>query len=595
MFEEKKARFSIFRASFLVLIAILAFGGFLRTYHFPDWLHFELDQARDARVVDNATMNGPGELTLLGMKAGGTSLRLGPGFYYLEYLSGLIFGDDPQGLATFIPILSVLSIGLFYLFSRRFFGVALSLGLTLLFAVSVYLVMYGRFAWNPNPIPFFALLGFYALLRSVEPGAKYPGRWFVLSAFAIGLSTHLHFLAFLSLPVVGAIFLLVRRPKFSWRAWLIAFAAFFVLYVPVALNEIETDGANSKAFFRAVTEKSSKEEHSLPAKLVKNVIEHGLGYLVVTTGYEGGDFFRFKYDETGIRTTCNARCQNGWIVGAGSIVVFALGFLALVALWWREHDRKKSDMLLLAGIWFAVGFLLFLPLSYGISPRFFLVTAPIPFLFLGFLSVAAMRICPWKKTMQMFVAIGITGLVLSNLWYLSARFRQLSIASTEAISTPADRILKEKTRVTFEQQERIVAYLKERSEASGSPIYMWSEPEHRRALKYLLERAGVQNDVLGIGRVYEEGIFVLILRSGSDLYDGMKKYLTKYDVVTMHSYGTLTMIEFSPKPEAIEAKRQVFKDSGKVNDNPSALPRYTWREWWERKNDSSNDDPEDEE
>lgn len=590
MAAKKEVFARIFGSPIVWLVLIIALGGFLRVHNFSDWLHFELDQSRDARVVDDAVEDGPGELTLLGMKASGSSLRLGPGFYYLEYLSALVFGGTPEGMAAVIPMLSIASIGLFYLLARRLFGTRLTLGLTLLFSVSEYLVMYGRFAWNPNPIPFFSLLGFYALLRSVEPHAKHSGRWFVLSAFAIGFATHLHFLAFLALPTVAAIFLLIRRPRFSGKAWGAALAAFFIFYVPVVLNEIETDGANSKAFLKAVTEKSSKEEHSLSAKLVKNTVEHGLGYLVLSSGYEGGDFFRFKKTEDGITTECNARCQNGWIYGAGSMIVFALGLLSLAFLWWKTREREKSDVLLLSGIWFSVTFLLFLPLAYDFAPRFFLVVAPIPFLLLGFLAEAATRILPWKKAVLIATVAGIAGLTFSNLWYLSARFSQLAAAPSESISTPADRILKERTRVTLEQQRDIVSYLKGRSDESGWPVYMHSEPEHRRALKYLLERAGVQNDQLTTGNIYQEGIYVLILRSGSDLEDGMEKYLERYDVVARHPFGTLTMIEFRPKPEFIQAKRQTFDpDPGKVSDNPTALPRYTWKEWWERKNDTTND------
>lgn len=594
MTAKKEAFARIFASPVIWLILIITLGGFLRLHEFSDWLHFELDQSRDARVVDDAVLSGPGELTLLGMKAGGTSLRLGPGFYYLEYVSALLFGGTPEGMAAIIPILSIASIGLFYLLARRFFGTRLTLGLTLLFSVSAYLVMYGRFAWNPNPIPFFSLLGFYALLRSVAPGALHPGRWFVLSAFAIGFATHLHFLAFLALPTVAFLFLLVRRPRFSGKAWGAAIAAFLVFYVPVVLNEIETGSANSKAFFKAVTEKSSKEDHSLSAKLVKNTIEHGLGYLVVTSGYEGGDFFRFKKTEDGITTECNARCQNGWIYGAGSMIIFALGLLSLGFLWWKTREREKSDVLLLSGIWFSVTFLLFLPLAYGFAPRFFLVTAPIPFLLLGFLAEATTRLLPWKKAAIAVTVAGIAGLTFSNLWYLSARFDQLALAPSEAISTPADRILKEKTRVTLEQQRLIIGFLKEYSDRTGHPVYMHSEPEHRRALKYLLERAGVENDQLTTGNIYQDGIYVLILRSGSDLYDGMEKYLERYDVIARHPFGTLTMIEFRPKPEFVRAKRQSFEpEPAKVIDNLTALPRYTWREWWERKNDTTNDEEED--
>ena len=39
---------------FIILLAVLAIGIFLRSYHFADWLHFELDQSRDAKVIDLA-------------------------------------------------------------------------------------------------------------------------------------------------------------------------------------------------------------------------------------------------------------------------------------------------------------------------------------------------------------------------------------------------------------------------------------------------------------------------------------------------------------------------------------------------------------
>src|SRR3989344_2156954 len=105
----------------VALLAILLLGFFLRAYNFSDWLHFELDQSRDARVIDAALVGGPGELTLLGPKAGGTFLRLAPGFYYLQYISGLIFGGTPSGIAVVVMLLSVCSLPFFYLLLRRYF------------------------------------------------------------------------------------------------------------------------------------------------------------------------------------------------------------------------------------------------------------------------------------------------------------------------------------------------------------------------------------------------------------------------------------------------------------------------------------------
>lgn len=593
MQEKSKGIFRVFRSPLFWLVLILTFGAFLRLYHFSDWLHFELDQSRDARVIDDATLGGPGELTLLGMKASGSSLRLGPGFYYLEYVSALLFGDTPQGMAFFVPLLSIASIGLFYLFARRFFDPWVSLGLAALFSVSEYLVMYGRFAWNPNPIPFFSLLGFYALLLSVAKDTKHPRRWFVLSAFAIGFSTHLHFLAFFALPAIALLFLLVKRPRFPLKTWGLAFLAFFILYVPVVLNEIETNGANGKAFIETISEKSTKEAYSLPNKFIKNVVEHGLGYGVVLSGYEQAGFFSVKLENGGVTLKCDARCENGWGKGAMGIAflmlsVIAMGFLARPS---RALTRERSDMLLLSFLWFAVSFLLLLPLAYDFSPRFFLIAAPLPFLFLGFIFEAFRKVLPSRVVLHVLFFTLLFLLSGYNVYSIGNRFEEIRLAPSVSISTPTDRILKEHTRVSLTQQEMIVAYLKGYADRTGYPVYMHSEPEHRRALKYLLERAGVENHVLGTGDTYIEGIYVLILRSGSDLQDGMEKYLDRFEVVQKKSFGTLTLIEFRPKPEHVRGVRQEFPPEGtQLSDNPKAFPRYTWREWWDRKNDAKNDE-----
>lgn len=589
-FSARESVVRIGRSEIFWLIVILAVGMFLRFYHFSDWLHFELDQARDALVVREAILGGPGELTLLGMKAGGTSLRLGPGFYYLEYLSALLFGATPQGIATVVPILSVASVLLFHLFARRVFRVPLALMLTALFAVSEYLVSYGRFAWNPNPIPFFSLLGLYALLRSVSSGERYPGRWFILSAFAIGFATHLHFIAFLVLPTVALLFLLVCRPHFSVKSWGAAVFAFLLFYMPVALNEMESGGANSKAFIGALTEKSSKEARSPVEKLIRNGVEHGLGYLVVTTGIEDGGFPEIELHRDGtVHLDCDTKCQHGKVAGTVAVGVTGLSLLSLGFLWFRIRERQRSDVFLLTGIWFVVTFIVLTPLSYGFAPRFFLVQAPIPFLLIGFLIESIRISLPHGTKVAHMATVALLFLVGLNLFGIAARFDELARSSTEAVDSPADRILKEKIRVPLVLQTNIVSYLKERSVETGYPVYLQSEPEHRRALKYLLERDGVW--VPSQTGVYEEGIYALVIRSQSDLADGSKKYEERYDTFKTTPFGTLTLIEFRPKAGTEDGVRQ-SRDDAKAKGGGVALPRLTWREWWQGRNDAGNDNEE---
>lgn len=564
----------------LALLGILCVGFFLRSVHFSDWLHFELDQARDARVIDAAAEGSFFDLPLLGPKAGGTFLRLGPFFYVFQYVSGLVFGMDPVGYALGVMILSVAAVGAFFLLARRFFSDRLSFGLTALFSVSAYFVMYGRFAWNPNPLPFFILAGFYALLRSVDAHESRRGVWFGAGAALLGMASQLHFLAFITLPVLVASFLLIRRPKYSWKAWLSVFGIIGVLYLPVALNEIETQGQNSREFVMAITKKSTKEDHGLPEKFLRDVSEHGLANLVITTGFEGGTFPALRIENGTLTSLCLNRCDEGKWYGVVAVCVSVFSVLTLLFFWWRERERTKSDFLLLVLLWIGITFVVFLPLSYGVAPRFFLLSGPFFLFSFGTLLLSVERLIHRHHIGRIINSCVMVLLIGSNLFFLSGRFHELAQAGTDAVESAPDRILKERIRVTFAQQQAIVSFLEARSRATGYPVYMWSEPQHRRALKYLLERRGVENAVLGFDGIYRQGVYFLILRAHSNHEDALLKYRTAYTIGPKTDFGTLVAFELVPKPEAYIGERQDF--SLKKPSDSSAPPRYTWREWFDR-------------
>jgi 4-amino-4-deoxy-L-arabinose transferase-like glycosyltransferase len=579
------------RTIFFLLAAVTAFGFFLRAYHFSDWLHFELDQARDARIVDDGLRGDFFDLPLLGPKAGGTTLRLPPGFYYLEYLSATIFGGTPYGMAMLGMILSALSVPLFYLFTRRYFSVRLALLLALLFSVSEFFVMYGRFAWNPNLIPFFALLGFYALLRAADHEEQHKERWFVVAAFGLALAMQMHSLAFVAIPLITGAFLALRRPRLSWKAWLGAAVVVSILYLPMVLNETETGWANAKAFIHATTEKSTKNDHSLVEKAFRDVAEHAMHGTVILTGFEGTTFPVIDfYTKEGkfVGWACDARCDRGKWYGVAAVLTLLASLFALATLWFRESVRRKSDFLLLSGLWFAVAFCLFLPLSYDMAPRFFLVSGPVFFVLIGALLFALKSLFGERKIGRQIVFWAVIALVLSNLSSIQTRFDEIDRSQTEAIDSPPDRILKERIHVTLAQQERIVDFLEGRSQETGYPVYMWSEPQYRRALKYLMEKRGIENAVLGFDGVYREGVYYMILRAQSDLEDAVAKYRVGYEIGQTTSFGTLVAVELFPKPETIQAVRQDFSKP-KLNDS-QGLPRYTWREFFSKGSASSVDD-----
>lgn len=564
------------------LVAIILVGGVLRFYQFEPWLHFELDQSRDAIVIDQGFEGNFFDLPLLGPKAGGTFLRLGPAFYYLQYVSGLVFGADPAGIAFFIPILGTLAILFVYLMLRRAFSRFESLSLSLLFAVSLYAIMYSRFAWNPNLLIFFMPAGLYALLRAVAGDEKYPGRWFLGAVALLTLATQFHFLAFLALPIITVIFLVLKRPRFSLKIWGLAVVTVLFLYLPMILNESKAGFTNTQEFLGAVTEKSSKEEHNILEKGVRDATEYSQAAIVVLTGFEGSAIPAVILTRAEIGTTCRDKCDDGKPYGITGFILMALSLLALV--WTRFRGRNQlsqssKDFYDLTIIWFGVSFLIFLPLSYGVAPRFYLLVTPLFFILLGILVKTATSKLSARNQMISFGAI-VTLFVASNLYFINHRFSELERAKSEAVDNAPDRILKEQVRVTLEQQRLVADFFRERQDATGYTIYMYSDPQYRRALKYVMAEKQVQNDVISLSKVYKQGEYYLVLRHRDDYEPSLRKYREVYDIGEFRSFGTLVVIPLIPKADKITAERQESFES-EDSSTPAAAPRYTWREFFQ--------------
>lgn len=579
--------------SFILTLLILLGGG-LRLIHFPSLLHFELDQARDARIIDGAFQGNVSDLPLLGPRAGGTSFRLPPVFYYLEYGSALLFGDTPAGMAFFIPLLSTGAILFFFFLMWRYFSMGISLGLSALFAFSPFFVLYGRFAWNPNPLPFFLLLGSWSLLKAVDTTEKRPSLWFLIATLSLGIASALHSLAFVGIPALVFFFLLWKRPRFSWKIWLSVVAIIAILFLPVVLNEIETGGQNSREFLKAVSGKSTKNDHSLLAKTAKNVLEQTVWGVAMVSGYEHAELPSFKTAPRDI--ICGEKCRVGLPYGTLALFLFATAFLFFVLRVWKTEKGKEKDFLVLSFLWFFLFFIMLMPIAYDYAPRFFLLLTPLPFLFLGILAQEFQAFFPQSKGVKVLLLLFLMALIISNVFFTGRRLEALAEAPTTPVPVlGADRILNDKARVTLEEQNLIVGHMEKRLRETGYPIFMYSEPQHRRALKYLLEKRGLQNAVLDVDGIYREGVYFLIIRSLSNLDNGIAKYREKYDEIDREQFGTLTLFEFRPKADLDILEKKDFTPLPPTPPETSRFaPRYTWREWWTRQGAMPEDDTLDE-
>ena len=564
-----------------IFLAVFALGIFLRAYNFTPWLHFELDQSRDASLISEAVEKGAGELPLLGPRAAGSFLRLGPAFYYIEYIFAKIFGDTPQGSALAVLFFSILSIPLFYVFIARYFNKKLSLGLTLLFSVSLFMVTYSRFAWNPNLIPFFALAVSYFLLKAVDKKEKRKNWYLLVSAIFLGILIQFHFLALIITPLAIAIFLIIKRPKIKFKFWLASILAIIILNVPMIVNEIKTGGDNAKQFMEVVAKKSTKEKHALVEKAFENYLEHSLNYWTIISGSQRGELFRVESvngSNIKLDIKCGRSCRDNLLQGMLALLVFTAGLLSLAIKLAKERNIARKDFLTFNAIYFAVAFIIFTPLAFKLSPRFFLVTAAIPFALLGLLLERFSYLAKDKnKTAIIIIAI----LAVLNLFFTYKFFEELRLAPSKNIEIGRDKILKQKTRITLEQQKQIVDYLESFYQKNNCPVFYKGQNEFHRAFAYLLDKRRIPRDGISKSKICRQGNYFLIIRAQSDIQYYRGKYENYFNFISKKEFGTLTVFKLTPKENSITKEAinpsELKRDEAENNKREKSR-RYRWKE-----------------
>lgn len=398
---------------YIWLLALITLVGiFFRTYNFYDWMSFNSDGVRDAILVSHPIEEGIGQLPLLGPRAGGTQLHLGPIFYYFEYISGFIFqSTNPAVLALPFLLFSILTIPLFFFFLREYFSIKLSLALTAIMSVCYMAVEYGRFAWNPNATPFFTILFMFALLRAYASEKK-RYLWLAISGGSLAIATQLHFSAFLGLPIIFVLFAALNCRKTVkmnvWKSALAFFGTIFIFYIPVFVFEFLTHGKNTALLLDAVSDKGSS--HRTIFEMIREDVNIFSKYFLwILAGIVDGK----KWQE---------------ILSAAFILA---GTAANVFLFWKEADEKRKRFLGLSLIFMLVFFGLYVPLAFDITrSRFFLPIIMMPFLLFGYL-VAFARQLGFRQKWRPAIAIVIAVLILGNIRSTLAWFSNMNASQTE--------------------------------------------------------------------------------------------------------------------------------------------------------------------
>lgn len=543
------------------LIVSITFAGiFLRAYNFSDWLHFETDQVDDVLITEPAADNGLGDMALLGPKAGAKLLRLPSGFYNLEYLSAKIFGNTPPAHALPVLFFSCLAIPVFYIFSRQYFSRFISFLLLTPFSFSFYLVLYSRFSWNPNLLPFFMLFSLLALYKSITLPKEESGRWFLLLAASFGFASQLHYNALFILGAIILATLLIKRPYFNWKIWTVSAGIVLFLYFPFIVHEIKTGGYNTKLFFLkiddGIIDETNKE--GPPTKLIQN-FRYGAGeFYLILTGDDRINKGHLKGNSLGL--SCKS-CRKDFPYRLAGYVFYSLGFSLLLYSFLKEKESARKNFLLINLLWFTFSFLYFWKLLINklyIYPRFFLLVSPLPFLFWG---LVLKNITIKKHKLTCAIGIILTVLIAwSNLTKLKDHYSALNNVPRTEYDIETEDIFPNTNRLTLSLQKEIVREIIER-ERENQPVYLLSDSEYEPVYWYFLNRIGIGywkdlDMMIRQGYLFREGSYFIIARTNElDEKDWQKK-LSYFDVLDEKNFGSITFLEAKPKEEFIKEEIQ---------------------------------------
>ena len=519
-------RWIIDHRSVLIISMIVLFGAFLRFYDFTDLLRFNNDQVRDLKIINS--MISDHEFPLLGPKAGGTTFKLGPAFYYLMYGSALIFGNTPQGAALFIPILSTLSIILFYMLVKKYYANDLALIITLLYATSFYMIKYSRFAWNPNVIPFF-LCAFFLVLLSTFHSTHTTGSWqnYIALGIVTGIGMQLHTTLLIILPIIilcTYIFKCIQAKKIHFLKISCTLLCIGLLFVPMIVSDIRAHGANISAFFVGSEKKSTTRR-----SIVENIALDAQFFIQSST-----------YIITGFEPTINWLnvkkhiSEHNYTQIALALMCTMIFILCFTLLLYQKRKMLPTEVQKRSLYYLFIGtallcFIIFIPVAHEITTRFFIILVFFPFILIGALMHAIQNTFS-KKIGHVLITFCILGIVISNI---TAYVRAFDLSRTSVSSTVYGGI-------SLMELHESIAYMAHNT--TLPKVYMLPN-SYSQSFRYIAQETGTPLTTKSVGNIplQTNVFFVSDKPQKMTLSKSLNKCFTIIDTQTFGRFRTFTL------------------------------------------------------
>ncbi|MBI3396992.1 glycosyltransferase family 39 protein [Candidatus Woesebacteria bacterium] len=309
---------------FIVLLFILFIAALFRLYKIDQYMTFLGDEGRDVIIVRRFLVEH--HIMLIGPGTSIGNMYLGPLYYYLMAPVLFLFNFSPVGPAVQIAVLGVFTVYLVWLMSREWFGRVAAFVAASLYAISPVVITYSRSSWNPNIMPFFAIICIYSLWKIFKYSEWI---WLLVLGISFAFVLQSHYLGLLLLPVILVYWFLtyfkikthIPKPKFLtkelFKNTLLAMLLFFSLMSPLVFFDARHGWNNFNALKLFLTERQTTVSAN-PIKNLPNIFP--IFNKSVTRLVAGGDV----------------------TFGTVASVVLGVGLLWLVVTYLRREGSKTS-------------------------------------------------------------------------------------------------------------------------------------------------------------------------------------------------------------------------------------------------------------
>jgi len=354
----------------VIITLILFLGAFLRLYKIDQYMTFLGDEGRDAIIVRKLLLNF--DLVFVGPGTSVGNMYLGPLYYYMMAPALLFANFNPVGPSIMVALLGVATVFFVWFITKKWFGKTGAFIAAILYAISPVIIIFSRHSWNPNIMPFFALITIYSLWK-IWQEHKWKWLWVLGIAFAFVLQSH--YLGLILLPIIFIFWLLTLRDLYMekiasrkielgkyFKNSLILLLFFIGLMSPLIMFDAKHNWGNIKAMQTFFLERRGSVSFN-PLLSIQKI--YPTWQLMMTRLVAGTDI------------------QIGRIVAIVTLIL--LGYLVFRLI---KNGLSKSTVnaFLLVGLWLVIGLIGLSFYNQAIYDHYLGFLFPAPFILLGAIS-----------------------------------------------------------------------------------------------------------------------------------------------------------------------------------------------------------------